>query len=147
MIIAIIMSFSLIAYGLILVSLVVNRMGSSRFRVPAIILTLSLIVGLGYYFTSHEENAVYALIVSRLQYDEENTISGYNRTGDYFDSRYDNLMRSKDKYFGIHDQSLDWTTNASGYKKFIVKNGIVGFAIVMIMMLVLLLDNKKSIVD
>lgn len=143
MIVAIIMSFSLIAYGLLLFSLVVNRMSRSRFKVPATIITLLLIGGLGLYFTSHEDNAVYALIVSRLEYDEETTIAGYNRTNEYFDSRYEDLMHSKDKYFGIHGQSLDWTTNTSGYKKFIVHNGIVGFAIVMALMLVLWLDNRK----
>jgi hypothetical protein len=59
--------------------------------------------------------------------------------------RYDQMMQSSEKYFGIQDQlhGNDWTYNTSGYKKYIVHNGIVGFAIVMIMMLVLLLDNKN----
>ena len=144
MIVAIIMSFSLVAYGLFVFSLVVNRMGNSRYKVPAAIITFLLIGGLWMYFTTHENNAVNALIVSRLEYDEEeNTISGNNRTNDYFEYRYDEMMHSKDKYFGIHNQSLDWTTNTSGYKKFMVHHGIVGFSIVMIMMLILWLDNKK----
>lgn len=142
MIIAIVMSFSLIAYGLLLTSLVVNRM-EGKYRIPALVVTLLVIVGLGQYFISHEDNAVNALIVSRLEYSEETTISGYNRTNDYFEARYDELMQSQDKYFGIHNQSLDWTKNTSGYKKFIVKQGIVGFAIVMGMMLVLWWDNRN----
>lgn len=144
MIIAIIMSFSLIAYGLFLFSIVVNRMGNYKYSIPVLILTLLVIVGLGQYFVSHENNAVNALIVSRLEYDEETTISGYNRTNDYFDARYDEMMHSKNRYFGIHDQSVkDWTYNTSGYKKFIVYQGIVGFTIIMVMMLVLWLDNKN----
>lgn len=142
MIIAIVMSFSLIAYGLLLTSLVVNRM-EGKYRIPALVVTLLVIVGLGQYFISHENNAVNALIVSRLEYSEETTISGYNRTNDYFEARYDELMQSQDKYFGIHNQSLDWTKNTSGYKKFIVKQGIVGFAIVMGMMVVLWWDNRN----
>jgi hypothetical protein len=145
MILGILLSLSLIAYGLFISSLVVNRMGEARFRVPVLILTLLVIVGVGQYFISHEDNAVNALIVSRLEYDEETVIKGYNRTNDYFDMRYDQMMQSSEKYFGIQDQlhGNDWTYNTSGYKKYIVHNGIVGFAIVMIMMLVLLLDNKN----
>lgn len=145
MILGILLSLSLIAYGLFISSLVVNRMGEARFRVPVLILTLLVIVGVGQYFISHEDNAVNALIVSRLEYDEETVIKGYNRTNDYFDMRYDQMMQSSDKYFGIQDElrGNNWTYNTSGYKKYIVHNGIVGFAIVIIMMLVLLLDNKN----
>ena len=142
MIIALVMSFSLIAYGLFLTSLVVNRM-EGKYRIPALVVTLLVIVGLVQYFISHEDNAVNALIVSRLEYNEETTISGYNRTNDYFEARYDELMESQDKYLGIRNQSLDWTLNTSGYKKFIVKQGIVGFAIVLGMMFVLWWDNRN----
>lgn len=143
--IGILLSLSLIAYGLFIFSLVINRMGNRRFRIPAIVLTLLLIVGFGQYFISNEDNAVNALIVSRLEYDEETTIAGYNRTNDYFEARYEQLMRSNDRYFGIHDQSYgsNWTVDTSGYKKFIVRHGTVGFAIVLGLMLILLLDNKK----
>ena len=144
MIIAIVMSFSLIAYGLLLTSLVVNRM-EGKYRIPALVVTLLVIVGLGQYFISHEDNAVNALIVSRLEYSEETTIVGYNRTNDYFDARYEQLMSSNEKYFGIHDQLVgnNWTINTSGYRKFIVRHGVVGFAIVMGMMFVLWWDNRN----
>ena len=144
LIVGILLSLSLIAYGLFIFSLVINRMGHRRFRIPALILTLLLIVGFGQYFISNEDNAVNALIVSRLEFDEETVIAGYNRTNDYFEARYDELMRSNERYFGIHDQSTSsWTSNTSGYKKFIVRHGTVGFAIIMGLMLILLLDNKK----
>jgi hypothetical protein len=142
--VGILLSLSLIAYGLFIFSLVINRMGNRRFRIPALVLTLLLIVGFGQYFISNEDNAVNALIVSRLEYDEETTIAGYNRTNDYFEARYDELMRSNERYFGIHDQSTSsWTSNTSGYKKFIVHYGTVGFSIIIGLMLILLLDNKK----
>ena len=37
----------------------------------------------------------------------------------------------------------NWTTNASGYKKFIVHNGIVGLALVLILMVILWWDNSN----
>ena len=71
-------------------------------------------------------------------------ISGYNRTGDNFEIHYANLMSSSDKYFGARDeltQGDNWTVQASGYKKFIVNHGIVGFALVILLLVILLRNN------
>lgn len=144
MLVGILMSYSLVAYGLLVVSLVVNQTQRNRNRVFYVILTISILAGLSIYFINNEENAVNRFIISRLEYnEEEGNISGYNRTNEYFDYRYDQMMKTSSKYFGMHEENLSWTTNTSGYKKFIVHNGIVGFAIVLFMMLILLLDNQK----
>lgn len=143
MLIGVLMSFSLIGYGLLIVSLVANQMQAIRHRKTMVVLTISILAGLSIYFINHEETAVNALIVSRLEYDEDKgEFSGYNRTTADFDVRFDMMMNSSDKYFGIHDgKNLYWITNTSGYKKYIVCNGIVGLAILMLLMLILLLDN------
>ena len=149
MLVAIIMSLSLIAYGLLLFSIVANLLtrSNSRYKVPTMVLTLSLLGGLFLYFSTNEDTAIYARIISRLEYDEEsNTISGYNRTGDNFEIHYANLMQSSDKYFGARDQLTEgnnWTVQASGYKKFIVNHGIVGLAIVLLLMLMLFWNNRS----
>lgn len=149
MLVAIIMSLSLIAYGLLLFSIVANQLtrSNSRYKIPIMVVTLSLLGGLYLYFSTNENTAIYARIISRLEYDEEsNTISGYNRTGDNFEIHYANLMRSSAKYFGARDQLTqgdNWTVQASGYKKFIVHHGIVGFSLVLLMMFVMLLNNKS----
>lgn len=149
MLVAIIMSLSLIAYGLLLFSIVANQLtrSNSRYKVPTMVLTLSLLGGLFLYFSTNEDTAIYARIISRLEYDEEsNTISGYNRTGDNFEIHYANLMQSSDKYFGARDQLTkgnNWTVQASGYKKFIVNHGIVGLAIVLLLMLMLFWNNRS----
>ena len=149
MLVAIIMSFSLVAYGLLLFSIVANLLtrSNSRYKVPTMVVTLSLLGGLFWYFSTNEDTAIYARIISRLEYDEEsNTISGYNRTGDNFEIHYANLMQSSDKYFGARDQLTEgnnWTVQASGYKKFIVNHGIVGLAIVLLLMLMLFWNNRS----
>lgn len=149
MLVAIIMSFSLVAYGLLLFSIVANLLtrSNSRYTVPIMVVTLSLLGGLYWYFSTNEDTAVYARIISRLEYDEEsNTISGYNRTGENFEIHYANLMQSSDKYFGARDQLTEgnnWTVQASGYKKFIVNHGIVGLAIVLLLMLMLFWNNRS----
>lgn len=149
MLVGVLMSFSLIAYGLLLVSLIANQVQGRR-RVWIALLTIITIVGLSTYFITHEDNVVYELIVSRLVYNEETgNISGYNRTTEDFEIRYAQMMKTSNKYFGIHNgENLDWITNTSGYKKYIVQNGIVGLSILMLLMLILLWDNfnKESLV-
>lgn len=145
----IIMSYSLIAYGLLLLSIVANQLtrSNSRYKVPIIVVTFSLLGGLYWYFTTNEDTAIYVRIISRLEYDEENnTISGYNRTGENFEFHYAQLMRSSDKWFGIRNdlnESNNWTIQASGYKKFIVNHGIVGLSIVLLFMVILFLNNTS----
>lgn len=156
MLVSIIMSFSLISYGLLILSLISNAIARNKFsRNKMVWLTMTLFVlgGLAWYFISHENNAVHKLIVSRLEYDEEsNKISGYNRTGENFEFEYAMLMNTSDKYFGIQNKlsgkEENWTTKASGYKKFIVFHGIVGLAIVLLLLLILFWDNcsKASLV-
>ena len=143
MLVAVVMSFSLIAYGLLIVSLVANQIRGVRHNNGIAILTIIILAGLTIYFVNHEENAVNELILSRLEFnEEEGTISGYNRTTEDFDIRFDNMMNTSNKYFGIHDEeNLDWITNTSGYKKFIVLHGIVGLTLLMLLMLILLWDN------
>lgn len=149
MLVAIIMSFSLVAYGLLLFSIVANLLtrSNSKYTFPIMVVTLSLFGGLYWYFSTNEDTAVYARIISRLEYDEEsNTISGYNRTGDNFEIHYANLMQSSEKYFGARDQLTEgnnWTVQASGYKKFIVYHGIVGFSLVLLLMLMLFWNNRS----
>ncbi len=149
MLVAIIMSFSLVAYGLLLFSIVANLLtrSNSKYTFPIMVVTLSLFGGLYWYFSTNEDTAVYARIISRLEYDEEsNTISGYNRTGENFEIHYANLMQSSDKYFGARDQLTEgnnWTVQASGYKKFIVYHGIVGFSLVLLLMLMLFWNNRS----
>lgn len=149
MLVAIIMSFSLVAYGLLLFSIVANLLtrSNSKYTFPIMVVTLSLFGGLYWYFSTNEDTAVYARIISRLEYDEEsNTISGYNRTGENFEIHYANLMQSSEKYFGARDQLTEgnnWTVQASGYKKFIVYHGIVGFSLVLLLMLMLFWNNRS----
>ncbi len=150
MLIGIILSFSLIAYGLLLLSIVANQLtrSNTRYKMAIAVGTLLLLGGVSWYFVTHEDTAVYALIVSRLEYDEStNQISGYNRTGENFEARYANLMQSSDKYFGVHSEITggdNWTSKASGYKKFIVHHGIVGLSIVLFMMVILFWNNRST---
>lgn len=145
---AIILSFSLVSYGLLLISFLAIAWNiGARLRVPLTIIVI-LLIGGGYYLaSSSQNNAFNVLILSRLEYDEETIISGNNRTSAIFDVKYANFIKSKDKYFGIHNKlsfGYDWTNNSSGYKKFIVHDGIVGMVIFMSFIITMFLGNRNA---
>lgn len=146
LLLAIIMSFSLISYGLsLIVLLAIAWFKGSKYRLFLTVIT-AILIGVGYYYFSYSDNAVNALILSRLERDEEMVIVGNNRTASVFDLNYASFIGSRDRYFGIHNELLsgyNWTNNSSGYKKFIVHEGIVGFVIFMVLIIALFFKNRN----
>lgn len=147
--VAIILSFSLVAFGLLFWSLLSRIIVASKHKVLLIISGLVLFGGTAFYFTQFEDddNPLNMFVFSRLEYDEDKGIAGNNRTSSFFDRKFNSIMQTSDKYLGIHNrltQSSDWTYNCSGYKKFIVHRGIVGFMTFMLFILLLFLFNKSK---
>ncbi|MBP5769837.1 MAG: hypothetical protein J6W75_00545 [Bacteroidaceae bacterium] len=149
LIIGILLSFSLVSYGLLIAAFISSRMfQSQKYRFLKTMLSVAVVAGISFYFANseNEDDPVTALIVNRLQYDEEKGISGYNRTGSYFDSKYEQLKTSEDWYWGIQDElkeGEDWTYNASGYKKAIVHRGIIGFGFTILIIFLLFYYNRN----
>jgi len=148
LLVGIILSFSLISYGLVIAGFVAARYyRSSRYRLVKVVLALSAVIAVSLYFSRNEnsDNPIVTLIVSRLEYDEDKMIAGYNRTSGYFDIRYDMFMKSSDKYWGIYKELKEndnWTYNSSGYKKFIVHRGIIGFGVFLAFIFLLFWYNR-----
>ena len=145
--IAVILSFSLIGYGLLLGGLFLKSLMSQKYRVLKILSFLIVVASLFLYINSSrnkDENAFYALIISRLEYDEEKGIAGNNRTTMFFDNQYSKMFESGDQYLGIADKidpNFDWTNNPSGWKKFVVKYGLVGLILFSFFCLILLFKD------
>ena len=131
--VAILLSFSLIAYGLLIFALVtITWIKGSKYRLPLTVVVILLLAGVSLYFISTSDSVINELIFSRLESDDEKIITGNNRTSIIFDSRFDVFIKSEDRYLGIHNQlssGYDWTFNCSGLKKAIVHYGIVGLFI------------------
>ena len=121
---------------------------SKKHRVFKTMLSVFAIAGISFYFSNseNEDDPITTLIVYRLQFDEEKGISGNNRTNSYFDSQYEQLMSSSDRYWGIHQQLKEgenWTYNTSGYKKAIVHQGIIGLFISLLILFLLFYNNRN----
>lgn len=148
LLIAIGLSFSLAGFVMIFSGFFLKMIIQGKGVIVKLLLAIMVFGGGAYYIynQANEDNPLYSLIFSRLEYDEENGIAGNNRTTEYFDYKFDKMMQTNDRYLGIAskiDSSNDWTANTSGYKKYIVYFGLIGFALVMITLLMMMLFNKN----
>lgn len=149
-IIGIILSFSLVALVLFFGSIIARKIIVKEKHLFIKLLLIAIVVGgVAYYFTQYveQENSVNKYVFSRLEYDEDKGISGNNRTSHYFDKKYKEFLQSPDRYLGIKQQlseGYNWTNNCSGYKKFIVKNGFIGFGLFMWFVFLLFYFNRNK---
>lgn len=151
---AIVLSFSLAAYltFMLCFALTIILNPRNKFKIISTGLLFAVVIGVLSYFNNpqHQNNAFYNLIVERLLYDEEKGIAGNNRSSEYVEYRYEQLMNSKDKYIGLGRElnsafrtNDNWTNDSSGIRKFIIWNGLIGTALVFLYMLVLLLQHRS----
>ena len=149
-IIGIILSFSLVGMVLFLGSIIARKIIIKEKHLFIKFLLIAIVVGgIGYYFTQYinQENSVNEYVFSRLEYDEDKGISGNNRTSSYFDRKYQIFLQSSDRYLGMGQQlkeGYDWTYNCSGYKKFIVRHGLIGFGIFMFFIFLMFFFYKSK---
>lgn len=146
LLVAVLFSFSLIGYGLLICGFLLHSLLlSKKYRIlksAFFIFFISTVTVLS--IQTEEDNPLYALIISRLELDEEKGIVGNNRTTDSFDIKFDKLMASSDKYWGIAseiDADNNWTSNTSGLKKFIVMYGLIGLFLLFFFLLLLFRSN------
>ncbi len=150
LVLAILFSFSLIGYGLLFGGLLLHSfLASKRFRLlkGGMLLLLFSAVTVITIQSDDQDNPLNAFIINRLQFDDERLITGNNRTTEFFDERFELMMKSDDKYVGIAntiDPNNNWTSNTSGIKKFIVMYGLVGLILVFVFFIRYFLKYRSS---
>lgn len=145
LLVGIILSFSLIGYILILIWYLYK---SAKINTIFLLLFISI---LGYtsimtFRAANEENVMYTYILSRLEYDDDRGIVGNNRSNDDADRKFAAMIKTSDCIFGISNKinkRNDWTYNISGYKKFIIHYGLVGFALILLIVFCFFKANKS----
>lgn len=78
----------------------------------------------------------------RLEY-SDGDIAGNNRTTSSFDAVYESVINSSNKWFGDSLIDVSIYGGISGYKKFIVQNGIVGVFLVFMVYVYYFISYKK----
>lgn len=80
-------------------------------------------------------------LFSRLEW-VDGTIAGDNRSSNYLDSVYKNMMNSSNMWTGV-DFNIEMSeSGVSGYKLFAVQNGLIG-VILVVMSFISLISLKK----
>jgi hypothetical protein len=108
------------------------------------LVVLGLIILTGFQFFSRYnggDNIVNHGIIERLVYDEQNnTISGNNRTSEELDNQYNRFLTSSDVFFGIgREGQLEMGV---GYKAFVVRHGVFGLMLFLFMLVGMVNLNK-----
>ncbi len=148
LLVAILFSFSLIGYGLLVGGFLLHSfLLSKKYRIfkSVFLIFFFSIVTIISIQSKNEDNPLYALIINRLEYDEEKGIVGNNRTTTFFDIKFDKLMASPDKYWGMAseiDTNNNWTSNTSGIKKFILMYGLIGLFLIFFFLILIFKKNK-----
>lgn len=96
-------------------------------------------------------NALNRKVVERLAYDEDLGIVGNNRTNDVFESEFEYVMNSSDRWFGIGDgidrdfmETNKWYSHSSGIKKDIIDNGLIGAGLYLLLLFLLYIRYKNK---
>lgn len=144
--IAVLLSFSLAGWLVLLLGVLFMNLKRSK-NGKFYLLLVFLAIGYSIYERNYgsSDSLVNVYINDRLQFDSEKGLSGNNRTGGDFDMYFESFKKSDDVYFGIAKELLkdndNWTTYSSGYLKFIVFYGYIGFFISLIVFF--LIYNKE----
>lgn len=145
--IATLLTFSLVAYILLLISLlifiVVKSKNSIRNLIIAGVLGLSLISFFSTY--NNGDNAINNFILLRMQI-EDGDIVGNNRFSVDFENYYFEVMKSKSSFLGVglDEFKRQSVRNNSGYKVYLVQYGIVGTLITFLFYLSILNSRKST---
>ena len=148
LLLAILFSFSLVGYMVLIVGLFLNYLFvQGKYRIAKLLGYVLLLGLISFYLikNANKDNPFTTLIIERLEYDEDLGISGNNRSDDLFDYNYDQFVRSDKIILGMGDEikisNTSWTNHASGIKKFFVYYGLLGVVNMVLLTLLLLKVN------
>lgn len=146
--IANILTFSLAAYLLLLISASVYISLYSKRPIRNFIMwSLLLIMSYTFFLNlNNGDNQINNLIIARIQYEDGNIV-GNNRFSSDLESYYDNFIKSDNALWGIGNNNYDklnWEKGNAGYKVYILQNGIIGTLLVSLLYITMAWFNKTK---
>ena len=139
LLVATLISFSLSAYVLLVVTIVLHLWLRRRHFIGKLLIAVLLLSGTvtASFFYNDGENLLHDLIVLRLEMDD-GELNEDSRVTQDFESEFDSYLHSSDILFG-RDMDDQFEGN-SGYQVYIYENGFVGLLLVILFYLVSLYD-------
>jgi len=145
---ALLFTLSLAGYVLLLISIALYIIFIVK-RSTKYIMVISIVCfGLYLFFVNYNngDNYINSYIIERLKFVDGN-IAGNNRTGSDMDRFYSRFVEKSDFFYGIGSEEFKNTGLAvgnSGYKVFIVTNGLIGAILTLIVFFLFSLNNKSK---
>ena len=150
LIVAIVMTFSLTAYILFIVSIFFNQwVRGKKLLIHIVSITAVLVsVGVFSYYYRNGDNMVNTLILERFEIDDAGELVANNRVTDEFDDEFDDYIGSSDILFGREYDLLKYGFGNSGYRVFIYDFGIlyVLFLLVFYIMCSYYSINRRAVI-
>lgn len=132
LIVATLMTFSLAAYVLFVVTVFLNLWCQRKNVFKKLVASVFVIavISIGAFFYNGGDNLIHDLILIRLEV-EDGELAGDNRVTNDFQAEYEDFLQSSDLLLG---REMDKTTSGnSGFRVFIYENGLIGLALVMML--------------
>lgn len=137
--VSILWSFSLAAYVLLVVGFTIYKITVARNIVLAIarsfLVILILIVSSVIYYFSFPDSLVSIFILSRLEVDKEQGVTGNNRNDAQFMRYYEKIQKRSEYFVGIGTEKyydIFKSGGNSSYRVFIVQYGLVGLFLLLL---------------
>lgn len=133
LLIATVLSFSLAAYVLLVMTMIASAWIQHKqfiMKIIAIILVLAG-VGIGAFLYDQGDNMLYSMIIERLEVDDGKLV-GDNRVTESFEAVYNDYLKSDDILFGKVYKLEDFGFGNAGYRVYIYDNGIVGLLLIIV---------------
>lgn len=121
---ALVVSFSLAGYLLVMLGFVLLKINSAG-KLMATVAGIAIFV-LGMQNLSGGENAFNDLIISRLEHDDSQGIKGNNRFAGNTDFVFDRMIHSTDAITGVKDKTHMNMIAGAGYKIYMINYGWIG---------------------
>lgn len=137
--ISLLWSFSLAAYILFVIGFVIYKIAISKKIVAAIMKTMLFVfllitMSISFYLV-YPDTLFSTLILSRMELDKEQGISGNNRNDASFMKYYKEFQHKNTYFWGIGAQKyseLPFTGGNSSYRVFIVQYGLIGILLLLL---------------
>lgn len=133
MMLAMVLSFSLAAYGLFVILLFLRMWILRKNVLRSLIITCTLLAAVvgGSFVYKQGDNMLNQLIVMRLAINETGDgIEGNNRNSEEFLRNYEGFLHSSDVIFGRGQWVENGGGGNAGYKLYLYENGIFGFLLI-----------------
>jgi len=118
--------------GYILIALSRNKGVKQKILSITPLFLIVLIAGALIWY-AYGRDSVEEMFLARLVYDSDlGTIAGYNRTTEYFDHLYNQVMSSSHRWVGVELTDQDFEGGVAGYKRFFVENGLISAFLIIV---------------